>query len=313
MARPNRHWFRTLISEPLVHFLLVGGLLFAVFNALGNENEVDTSRRIHVDTGGLLTFFQSRSKTFNPDSFADEFERLPAADLQRRIDDFVRDEALYREARALRLDEKDFGVRQRLIRQLEFINQGVVASSVSLSENDLRAFLDQNPERYEKPAAVTFTHVFLNSEHRESDKAEAKAKELLRLLNGVDSGSPVAFHKAPGHGDRVLFRQNYVNQEADEVKSHFGEQMQQEVFDLQPDSAKWRGPFQSPYGFHLVMLTKKADKYLPGYEELKQKLEIDAYQARLDDELRQLENSVIETYDVVLDPDLQQRLSPEAR
>ena len=45
------------------------------------------------------------------------------------------------------------------------------------------------------------------------DGAETKAQTTLSELNG-ESGDPVAFHEAPGYGDRFLYGQNYVHQEA---------------------------------------------------------------------------------------------------
>ena len=77
---------------------------------------------------------------------------------------------------------------------------------------------------------------------------------------------------------------------------------------LQPDDKTWRGPFRSPYGYHLVLVTKQTDVYLPSFEELRRRLEMDAYQARLDEELRQIENSVIRGYSVEIDDALTDRL-----
>ena len=96
--------FKRLVKEPLLHFILVGVLLFAAFHVVSKEEPVDSPNRIVVDRDALLTFMQYRSRVFDPGRFEDALDSLPQADLQALIDDYVLEEALYREAKALRLD-----------------------------------------------------------------------------------------------------------------------------------------------------------------------------------------------------------------
>ena len=224
------------------------------------------------------------------------------------IDEFVRDEALYREAKALGLDEKDFGVRQRVIRQLEFINQGVVSSAIELTEDDLRKYLEENQEKYREPPTITFTHVFLSTDRPGEETAEQRARTTLQELNGESNGVSVPFHEAPAHGDRFLYSRNYVNKNAGEIKSHFGHEMQERLFALEPNDKAWRGPFQSLYGYHLVLVTKKTESFVPSFQELRDRLQTDAFQKRLDAELSVIERSVIDGYLVSVDHDLKERL-----
>ncbi len=293
-----------------MHFLLVGSLLFVVFDSL-NENAAEAPKRIVVDDAALLTFLQLRAKAFLPEQFEARLDGLPAGELKRLIDDFVRQEALYREAKALGLDEKDFGVRQRMISQLEFINQGVVSSAIELADDDLEDHLERNKQRYYEPPKITLTHVYFGAERHGDEGARQRAQATLKELNGASSGKPVPFHVAPAHGDRFLYRQNYVNLEASEIKSHFGGEMQQQLFALQPDDKTWRGPFRSSYGYHLVLVTKQTDRYLPSIEELRQRLTVDVYQKKLDEELRRIESSVVESYSVELDDALKERLEAD--
>ena len=195
-----------------------------------------------------------------------------------------------------------------MISQLEFINQGIVSTAIELADDDLEVYLESNKQRYYEPRTITFTHVFHNAERNGDAAAQQRARATLQELNGASSGNRVPFHEAPAHGDRFLYHQNYVNQEASEIKSHFGSETQQQLFALQPDDKTWRGPFRSPYGYHLVLVTKQTDRYLPSFEELRQRVEMDAYQASFDRELRQIERSVVESYSVELDDALIERL-----
>ena len=260
-----------------------------------------------VKDDSLLAFLQFRSKTIAQGSFEARLNSLSAEDLERLIGDFVREEALYREARALGLDKKDFGVRQRMIRQLEFINQGVVSSAIELTDNDLQNYFKRNQERYYEPSTITFTHVFLSTDRHGDEGAEKMAQATLEELNGALSGT-LPIHEAPARGDRFLYRQSYVNREAAEIKSHFGSEMRKQLFALEPDDMIWRGPIRSRYGYHLVLVTKKRERYLPGFQELRKRLEIDAFQARLEEGLQRIESSVVESYFVVVDDELKERL-----
>ena len=307
----TKQLLRRLLREPLFHFLLMGGLLFALFEFVrqGAAEPVDESRAIVVTVDSLADFAQARAKAFAPEAAAALLNTLPPEELQRVIDEFVREEALYREAIALRLDEKDIGVRRRLIRQLEFINEGVVSSTITLTDQQLQEFLDEHVDQYVERPTITFTHVYFSADRHGSDHAQQLADSALAELNGGEGGDPVPFHRAPAFGDRFLYHQNYVKQDADEIASHFGEPMQQRVFALPVDEKTWHGPIASPYGFHLVLVADKTEQALPDFDKLRPRLQRDAFQSQLQREITALENAVVENYRVMLDDSLTRRLS----
>lgn len=286
--------FERLLKEPLLHFLVMGLVLFAAFRFVSNEEQSDALNRIVVDRDRLLTFMQNRARIFGAERFEEILDNLPEDELQALIDDYVREEALYREAKALNLDKNDYTSRQRLIRQLEYINQGFISSTIALSESEVQDFLSTHQERYYVLPKVTFTHVFFNADSRGEDESQALALAKLDELNE----SQVPFHKALSHGDRYLYHRNYVNKEADEIASHFGSAMQRQLFVEEASDKIWRGPFRSPYGFHLVMMTKRTAGYAPPLEEVRQWVEQDAIQARLKMELDRINQFIVEAYEV---------------
>lgn len=294
-----------ILKEPLLHFFVVGSVLFAILNSDEQNKANLAATSIEVSQDALIRYLEFRAKVIEPDSFAGKLNSLSEDELQALIDNFIREEVLFREAKNLGLDKEDFGARRRLIQQLEFINQGVVSSAIQLSEDDLKAFLDLNKERYLEPATVTFTHVFSNAQLHGADGADEKARDLLSELNG---DSPVPFHEAARHGDRFLFNQNYVAKDATEIASHFGAGLQIQLFELEPSENRWQGPFRSSYGSHPILLIKKTKSRLPDFESLKKRLEEDAFQSRLEEELFRLEKSVVDQYSIRLEPDLEQRL-----
>jgi hypothetical protein len=292
---------KKLLKEPLVHFLFAGVALFLVFEFVVKESPYDASKRIVVNGEALLDFLQYSSRSDPPDRLDD----FSSEELGRLIDNFVREEVLFREAKALGLDTKDYRVRRQLIRRLESANQMYVSSGIQLSETDLEDFLAANQDRYHVPATITFTHVYFSVDKHGAKGALALARAKLEELNR----GQVPFHRAPSHGDRFLYHHNYVKTPADEVTSHFGSAMQRELFTRDAKDALWIGPLRSSYGYHLVMLTDSTAGYDPPLDEVRRRVEADAYQARLEAELEKITSSLVSSYEIVIDAPLQSRLN----
>ncbi len=287
---------RKLLREPLIHFLAIGLGLFVIFGYVSKDQRSDPANRVVVDRDRLLTFMGYRYKNLRVDNHEDLLDNLPTEELETLIADYVKEEALYREAKALSLDKNDYTLRRRLIRQLEFINQGLISSVLTLSETDLKDYLVAFKDRYYVPPKITFTHVFFNRERHGDDRAQALARKELKVLNDAS----VPFHAALSHGDRFLYHRNYVNKDAGEIASHFGAPMEQQLFAQDADDQQWYGPFASPYGYHLAMVTRQTAGYHPPLEEIRQRIEQDALQARLKEELDRITQSIVDGYEVTL-------------
>ena len=86
--------------------------------------------------------------------------------------------------------------------------------------------------------------------------------------------------------------------------------MQQQLFSIDPDGKSWHGPFRSPYGYHLVMVTKKTAGYDPPLEEIGQRVEQDATQARLEEALDRITQSIVDGYKVEVAGGIQRDVLP---
>lgn len=60
----------------------------------------------------------------------------------------MRDEALYREAKALQLDRNDYLARWRLIQPLEFITRGFAEAEVKLTERGIEGYYDGHKDEF---------------------------------------------------------------------------------------------------------------------------------------------------------------------
>ena len=286
---------KNFFLQPLVHFLILGLSLFGFYEWIGEKSDTTESpRTIVVDREALLTFMQYRAKAFNDEQFGKRLDSMDKKERQRLIDDLVREEVLYREALSLRLNENDYVVKRRLIQKLEFITKGFIDSAIELTEENIKTYFEENkPEYYIEPYA-TFTHVFFDKERHGSDKAKSMAKEKLTELNNKE----VTFSQAIQHGDRFLYHTNYVERTPEYVSSHFGSSMTKAIFEFNFNDQQWTGPFESPYGFHLVMITQKKEGRFPKIDEVYDGVKDDAHRDIIRQQTEAAIQEIINDYDV---------------
>jgi len=279
-----------------LHFLLLGGLFFCGYQYLNPDYHSQDQHIVVVDREALLTYLQNHARMFDQESVEQELDSMSPQQLDQLRRDFVREEVLYREAKALQLDQNNYATRLRMIQQIEMITRGFIESQTSsLTEQDIQSYYDKHlPDYYVQPN-ITFTHVFFNSERRGAVRARRLAEDMLVTLNR----DKVSFDSAPGFGDRFLYHLNYVNKTSEEIASHFGSAMQRGVFALEPSDTRWYGPFASPYGYHLVMVTRRAAGYQPDLEQIHQRVEQDALQQSREERYDAVIARIIATYRVI--------------
>ena len=282
------------LKDPLGHFLVLGLALFALFAWVTRDEASSDDRVIEVDRAALLTHIQYHARAFSPDAAAAHLDGMPDNELDRLIDSFVREEALYREALSLGMDQTDHVIKHRLVQSIEFITDDLALRTTEVSDDELKAYFETNRERYRIEPTVTFTHVFFNSERHGVEEARNLADEKLAELNR----DRVPFTAAPGHGDRFLYLVNYVERTEDLVASHFGDEMARAVFALVADDANWVGPLQSRYGQHLVLLTGATAERNPELAEVEARVRADAERETAEKRRDAAIETLIDTYEV---------------
>ena len=285
---------KSFLKEPLVHFLAAGVGLFVLFGLVDRDGPNADPNVVIVDQDALLTFVQYRIKAFNPGLAEEKLNSLSNDELQRLIDDYVREEVLHREALQLGLDEDDYVIRRRLVQKLEFITEGFAEAGAGVDHAAIRRHFDANKADYYVEPFVTFTHVFFETEDRPRAQAHQVAEKTLVELNRKG----VTFADAPQHGDRFLYHVNYVERTPEYVASHLGVPMAKALFELEPNDLVWRGPFDSPYGVHLVMLTTSEPGRDPELSELEGRVREDARRAMIREETEAAIADIVGTYDV---------------
>ena len=160
-ARSN--WLR----EPLLHFVLLGALLFALDHALLSRQ--DDPRTIvvgeAVDAEARKVFKAARGHEPNGDELA----------ALRRV--WLDNEVLYREGLALQVDRGDTAIRERVI----FKSLSVIDAGVKLPPFDdavLRKWFEAHRLKYDEPARYDFQEAVLPA-----DTSEAAARAFVVDLN----------------------------------------------------------------------------------------------------------------------------------
>ncbi|GGO78953.1 hypothetical protein GCM10011348_12060 [Marinobacterium nitratireducens] len=255
-----------LIRDPLLHFVFVGAALFGAYERVGSPEDIASENVIVVDRDALLTFIQYRSKAFQPEAAAQRLDGMTDADREALIRDFVREEALYREAEALGMSDNDYIIRRRSVQKLEFIAQSMAEQVVAADADKVRDYFGSHRQDYYEEPSYTFTHVFLKGA-----EAAERASQLREELNERQ----VAFSDAARYGERFLYHRNYVERTPDFIASHFGEAFRDRLSRLAPDAGLWQGPLESEYGAHLILLSEYRPGRVPELVEIETRVEQD--------------------------------------
>ncbi|MFO1502237.1 MAG: peptidylprolyl isomerase [Steroidobacteraceae bacterium] len=206
---------------------------------------------------------QYQAQAFEPGSFAARFDAMDAMQRKRLIDDYVREESLYREARALGLEQGDYVMRQRLVQKMTFLLES--PDEAQPDEPALQKYLDQHLDLYRAAPAWTFTHVFVDPAAHPGASAEHWASALLQRLNRIHA----RFSDAPRFSDRYPFLQNYVERTGEYIESHFGKAFAASLQSLPVDASRWQGPLRSDQGWHLVLVTAHVPARDPALAEIR--------------------------------------------
>jgi len=280
-----------LHQEPLLHFLLAGVLLFLIFDLMPQQGS-DNTRSIQVGPEQLQQLIIYRNPRLDPGKAPEYLASLDEDRRNQLVEDFIKEEVMYREAVALGLNKNNYNARRRLIAQLEYINQGFIRESLAIADDELEAHYDDNRDRYFVAPKVTFTHVYFATDRSGAEEALLLAEQELVHLNE----SQLQFHLAGTRGHRFLYHRNYVNKEQEEVASHFSDEFARDVFALATDGVRWQGPLQSEYGYHLVLVTGLKLGYYPPLAEVYVRVNEDVTRVRIEEELDRFYREVRSTY-----------------
>ena len=281
-------------KDPLFLFLVAGIALFAVYRLAEGGRD---PRHIRVNAESLTAFVQHRSQLQDPARARARLAGMSDAERQLVIDSYVREEALYREALRLGFDDGDYVIRRRLGQKVEFMADGAAAALPPLDDDALREWFTGHRDDYLQAPTLTLTHVFFDASRRGAAAARQAAQQALHELSADGTG----FNEASGRGDAFPYHRTYAESAPIDLAGHFGQAMADALFELQPGA--WQGPLQSPYGLHLVLVAEHRPGRMPEFEEVRDRVRIDAAQARRRAFTEARIDGIVGAYRVTVDSD----------
>ena len=276
-----RRWLR----EPLLHFLVAGALVFAIYE-LANPvaNRVGRTDQITLTKDDLRQLAVHWLAQGRPPPTAEEMRAL--------VEERVREEILFREAVALGLDKDDEIIKRRLVQKMDFLAADVAALQTP-SDSELEAWFARNSNRFALPPRVSFRHLYFASDR---PGAHDRATAILDKISGKPAEAPDVATGA----DPFMFQDYYAERTPDQIAKEFGPPFAKAVFQLKPDA--WQGPIESGYGWHLVFIENLEPRRVPAFTEV----ELDVKSAWLDQKQREVKRTAFEAmrahYAIVVPP-----------
>ncbi len=228
------------LREPLLHFLVIGAALFALYGALqGRSSGGAAGDQVIVVSAGQIEALAAKFQKFR--------QRPPsAAELQGLVDEYVEMEVLSREAMALGLDRDDSVIQRRLQQKMEFLAEDF-ESSTAPTDAELTAWLIEHAADYQEPARYSFRQIYFNPDRRGSTLRTEATALLARLRTSAVTVDVTTL------GDSTLLPASSDAMALPLVERQFGATFAQELTAL--PVGEWAGPLRSAFGAHLIQVT----------------------------------------------------------
>lgn len=171
--------------------------------------------------------------------------------------------------------KQDMMIKQLIDRQ--------IASKVTVSDADTKAFYDANPDLFKAPESVRASHILITVEPNASEADKAKARETItgiqkRLQKGEDFAAVAKeTSQCPSSakgGDLDYFARGQMVGPFEEA-----------AFKLKPGETS--GIVETQFGYHLIKVTDKKDAGVMSYDEIKGKIEQHLKQQKINQEVGQ--------------------------
>ncbi|MDH2351197.1 peptidylprolyl isomerase [Bradyrhizobium sp. SSUT112] len=271
-----------LLREPLLQFLALGAMLFALYGLAGKRS-AEAPDKIVVSVSRVANL---------GDGFARTWRRQPTEqELQGLIEDYIRDEVFYREGRAAGLDRDDAVIRRRVRQKMEFLAEDM--SVPEPNDEQLAAYLASNPELFRAEGQLTFHHVFLSATRR-ANTIESDSKQVASVLARADAAVDATLL-----GDPFLLGEEFRGVSPSKVTSIFGEDFSKRIAAM--EAGRWQGPVSSGFGRHFIFISERVSGGLPLLDAVRPAVRREWANARRLEAEQKLYSSLRGRYEIVVE------------
>jgi len=286
---PSRRLLLALLRNRLVHFVVLGGLVFWLAPApRGGRSE------IVIDVATLRALEDAQAQRLGT-------VRLSADEERQVRTRAVEDEILYREALRLGLDQDDNVVRQRLVQKVLFLAEDLAGVSRPPTEAELRAFFDATRSQWTRPARVRLIHVYAGPDGRDR---LAMLRDRAIAMEAQSPGIP------PPLGDAFPLPRAIAG-DRDELAGQYGPAFADAVLAL--NAGAWSEPIASKFGWHIVKVLERSDAGPAEFEDVRQRLPLVYLVARKKQAAREFLVQAARRYRITVDGAPLRELPPSDR
>ncbi|MBI2388723.1 MAG: peptidyl-prolyl cis-trans isomerase [Deltaproteobacteria bacterium] len=266
MTERRSGWATALLREPLVHFVLIGVLLFGADRLVprrrgGGAQPAPTGAPSVTNGASIVVTEQVRRDLVN--EFTHAYGRAPTdAEVSSLVNHWIDEEVLYREGLSRGFAESDPRVRQRIAEQMAFVLSSAVVVPEP-TEAELRAWFAARISQWATPPLLDFTQVFVKGGDA---AARDRAAGLLAELKSKDAPDPA------GLGDVFSGGRRYRRRTIAELSDAFGPEFVRGLAEQPEGSWELRS---SRFGLHLVRVDKRTPGGEPTFEAVRDRVRLD--------------------------------------
>ncbi|HET7527354.1 MAG TPA: peptidylprolyl isomerase [Burkholderiaceae bacterium] len=278
-------WWR----EPLLHFVLIGAVLFAVFQ--WRDGGASRQGRIVITPGQIDTLAAGFTRTW---------QRVPSErELKAQLDEFVREEIAAREATAMGLDRDDVVVRRRLRQKFEFLAEDAIDAAPP-TDAQLQAWFDTRAVQFQGEARISMRQVLLSRERR-GDAIDRDARQLLARLSTTGPDADIG-----ALSDSRMLPDALSRSTPHELARIFGDGFAAGLVSM--PVGRWSGPVASTYGLHIVLVREREEATTPTLADVRPLVEREFVAQRRREQIDAMYARLLQHYRVVVE----QRAPPPA-
>jgi peptidyl-prolyl cis-trans isomerase C len=182
-----------------------------------------------------------------------------------------------------RMNLTEANIKEKLQRDLALkkLIEDEVAPKVTVSDSDIRAFYENNPETFKQPERVKASHILIKVDPKAdaSQKAEAQKKidsVQAKLQKGEDFGALAKEYSegptGPKGGDLGYFTRGQMVKPFEEA-----------AFAMKPGEVS--GMVETRFGYHLIKVTDKTPEGTMPYDDVKERLAEFLKQQKIQEEI----------------------------
>jgi hypothetical protein len=299
--RPAGGMLRRWLRAPVVHFVLIGGLLFGLsevrrlLDEMPRDGKPPSTKPPSADMRAAIVFSAARIRQLQVD-FIDQFGRSPSRqELDTFIQQAIDNELLEREARQLALGLGDPSIRMRLVQKMRAVSADLAKTEEALYREAIQLGLDD--DLVIRRLLREKMRMLLRRDPSDTPIGEKDVREYVerhgdRFVHAEVVTFSHVFVSSRMHGEGIhqeaettlsrLRSQGLPPQASNDLSDpfplglelrgwsqatiarHFGNEFADKILELEP--GQWGGPIASTLGLHLVWVHEKIPRAIPSLQ-----------------------------------------------